>query len=156
MALRSRLEANFAAICNIGAHSHRLGKPLGSHFCCYLSNSHSFASPREAIGNPLLLLFVVFALIRIALRSQWEATFAAICNMCALGSHWTTTFAAICDIRLQSEAVGKPLLLLCVIFALIRVALRSHWATNFVAICNIRARSHRCAKPLGSHFCCYL
>jgi hypothetical protein len=62
-------EAGFASMCNVRAHLFRLGKPLGSHCCCYLKCSHSFTSPCNARGKTLLLLFFVFALTCLALES---------------------------------------------------------------------------------------
>jgi hypothetical protein len=125
IALGSRWEAAFAAIVNIRAHSHRLGKPFGSHFYCYLYYSRSFASPWEAVGEPLLLLFVISALIRISSGSHFCCYIRAHSHRS--GSHWEATFAAICSRSFASpwEAIGEPLLRLFVIFVLIRIALGS-------------------------------
>jgi hypothetical protein len=103
----SHWATNFAAICRIRAHLHCLGKLLGSNFYCDLQGSQSFALPREAIGKPCLLLFVMFAVICIALGSHWGIIgepllllFGMLALICvALGSQWEAIFAAIYGMR---------------------------------------------------------
>jgi hypothetical protein len=117
-------------ICNIRAHLHRIGKPLGRHLWC----SRSFASLWEAVGKPCLLLSVVFALT-IALGSYWEAVFDAMCSVRPHLHRLGKALASRCCLYLWClrtfahswEACGKPVLLLCVTFALTCFALGSHW-----------------------------
>jgi hypothetical protein len=88
--------ANFAAFCGRRAHLHRLTKAWGSHFCSYLCQARSFASPR------VWLLFVVGALIGIAARRHGGATFPSFCcRLICIASrrHGGTTFSAICGRR---------------------------------------------------------
>jgi hypothetical protein len=158
------------AICGIRAHSHRLGKPLGSHCYCNLWHSCLFASHwEEAVGK----LLKVFGLIGTALRNHWGAIFVAIhgihvhlhrlgellgnhfycCLRCSrlFASPWEAAGEHCCYYLQYSrsstspcEDIGQPLLVLFVVSALIRVAFPSHLEALVAAICGIRVH-------LGSH-----
>jgi hypothetical protein len=96
VALQRQRENFVAAIFCLRAHLHRLGihwEDMRVAICGVL------ASPWEVFGIQLLMLFVVFALICIALGCRWEAMFAAI-------------FGARADLHRLGESLGRTFLLM--------------------------------------------